>query len=172
MIEVLVKTLIPILLLTVVELVFFFVVAIKDIDKDFSSFMKQFADKLFKTEESKMINGYVLNILEKINERTLVCSESSRQRYNKILLFNGVYLVFILLLVIVLLLLNMKIEGSMLEWWIATIIESLLLVGLLGYFQFTFLEEIIKNKKFKYFTDSEIKLKIYENVLKLKTPTL
>ena len=28
--------------------------------------MKQFADKLFKTEESKMINGYVLNILEKI----------------------------------------------------------------------------------------------------------
>ena len=66
MIEVLVKTLIPILLLTIVELVFFFVVAIKDIDKDFSLFMKQFADKLFKTEESKMINGYVLNILKKL----------------------------------------------------------------------------------------------------------
>ena len=40
MIEVLVKTLIPVLLLTVVELVFFFVVAIKDIDKDFSLFKK------------------------------------------------------------------------------------------------------------------------------------
>ena len=172
MIELLVKTLIPILLLTIVEVGFFFIIAAEDINKGFNFNLNKVINFIFKNEKSKMINPLMLNILEKINERTLKCSEIERKRFNRSLLFNALYLIFAILILILILLNNLKIETGLGKWWIATIIESLILLGMLGYFQWTFLNEIIKNPKFVAFTDSEIKLGIYENVSKLKTPTL
>lgn len=172
MIEILVKTLIPIFLLTVIEVVFFFLIAVKDINNNFDSRMGNIIDILFKTNESKMINKSMLTLLEKVNERTLTCTERDRKRYNQSLLFRGIFLIFTILLCIFWLLPKMNIQESIGTWWISTIIESLLLVGLLGYFQFTFLNEIIKAPDFVYFTDSEIKLGIHKNVSELKVATL
>ena len=172
MIEVLVKTLIPMFILSVVEVIFFFLVAVKDINKSFDSRMGEIVNLLFKTKESKMINKSMLSLLEKVNERTLICTERDRKRYNQSLLFRGMFLIFVILLLIFLLLPKMKIEESIGTWWISTIIESLILVGLLGYFQFTFLNEIIKAPDFVYFTEPEIKLGIHKNVSELKVATL
>ena len=172
MIEVLVKTLIPILLLTVAEVGFFFLIAVKDINNNFDSRMNNIVNLFFKTKESEMINKSMLTILEQVNERTLTCTERDRKRYNQSLLFRGIFLIFIIVLIIFWLLPKMEIEGTISTWWISTIIESLLLVGLLGYFQFTFLNEIIKAPDFVYFTNPEIKYNIHKNVSELKVATL
>ena len=172
MIEVLVKTLIPVLLLTVVELLFFFIVAVEDVNLTFNNRLKNIVELIFKTDVAKMINKDMLILLEKVNERTLSCSERDRKRYNQSLMFRGAILVFFLLLSIFWLLPKMKINGSIVSWWTATIIESIILLVLLGYFQFTFLNEIIKAPDYVYYTDSELKLGIQENVLKLKSATL
>ena len=65
----------------------------------------------------------------------------------------------------------MDIQISNSEWWIATIIESVILLSLLLFFQFKFLNNIVKNPKYVYFTDSEIKYDLYKK-LKEATPTL
>ena len=170
MIDVLVKTLIPILLLTVVELVFFFNIAVKDINNDFNSKIGGIIELFFKTDVSKKINIYMIEMIERINERTLICSERDRKRYNSVLLFRGVFLVFMLLLAIFLLI--PKLEDANFNWWMSTLIESVILLVLLAYFQFKFLNEIIKSPDYVYFTNEEIKLGIVNNVSKIKVPSL
>ena len=82
MIEVLVKTLIPVLLLTVVELLFFFIVAVEDVNATFNNRLKNIVELIFKTDVAKSINKDMLTLLEKLNERTLICSERDRKRYS------------------------------------------------------------------------------------------
>ena len=65
-----------------------------------------------------------------------------------------------------------KLEDANFNWWMSTLIESVILLVLLAYFQFKFLNEIIKSPDYVYFTNEEIKLGIVNNVSKIKVPSL
>jgi len=169
MIEVLIKSLIPILLLTIAEVLFFFFIAVKDIQTSFD--MK--IDSTIDSNESdfKKLNRFMLDVISIVNERLLICGNKNRDYHNSRLVWRAMALIFVLLLIIVLLYMKMDLQISTSEWWIATIIESVILLSLLLFFQFKFLNNIVKNPKYVHFTDSEIKYDLYKKLKEAK-PTL
>ena len=171
MTEIYVKALIPILILTLAEIAFFFLVGTKDVESSIERKLKNGIKSLLE-KKSIPINSDVISVLKVLNERTHNCSIKNRENINGKLLLRALFLVFLIMSMIIWLFPGVKPTNSWLEWWIVTFIESVILVGLLAYFQLLFLNTIIKNPKMIYFTNEEIMYHLHTNLKNMKEPTL
>ena len=168
--EILIKTLIPILLLSVAELFFFTNIGIKDVNKSMMG-------KLYAAMENAggSILEYVprkaIVAIENVNRRMYVCKKTERKLHNQKLISKGVTMCVLIAMVIVILLVGYTPDQSWIEWWVATIIESAILLAVVITFQLTFLNQIVKGG-YQYSTNNELKYRIYNALKDMKTGTI
>ena len=169
--EILIKTMIPILFLTIAEIVFFVWMGVKDVQDSMTQKISNAISKVDKNNYLSKIPNSIVDTIDGINKRMYNCKKKERELHNSQLVAKGIFMCLCLTIIIVLLLIFYTPDISWAEWIISTIIETIILMGLVVTFQLVFLYQIMKGG-YSYMTNSELKYRIYNSLLKSKTSTL